>query len=66
MLDHLTPREWEVLQLILDEKSSSAIAKQLKISERTVETYRRNIYSKAGVKTVVGLVKRALFSGPEN
>ena len=57
MIDNLTPREQEVLALILDEKSSSVIAKQLGISERTVETYRKNIYSKAGVKTVVGLVK---------
>ena len=54
---HLTPREQEVLELILEEKSSSVIAKQLGISERTVETYRKNIYAKAGVKTVVGLVK---------
>ena len=56
-MGQLTPREQEVLQLIMDEKSSSAIARELGISERTVETYRKNIYAKMGVKTVVGLVK---------
>ena len=56
-LDRLTPREHEVLQLILEEKSSVLIAGELGISERTVETYRKNIYTKTGVKTVVGLVK---------
>lgn len=56
-LDRLTPREHEVLQLILEEKSSVLIAGELGISERTVETYRKNIYAKTGVKTVVGLVK---------
>ncbi len=53
----LTPREKQVLQLILDEKSGSVIAQELNISERTVETHRKSIYSKIGVKTVVGLVK---------
>ncbi|MEQ8905702.1 helix-turn-helix transcriptional regulator [Ekhidna sp.] len=53
----LTPREKQVLQLILDEKSGSVIAQELNISERTVETHRKSIYSKTGVKTVVGLVK---------
>ena len=53
----LTPREKQVLQLILDEKSGSVIAQELNISERTVETHRKSIYSKTGVMTVVGLVK---------
>ncbi len=52
-----TPREKEIIQLILDEKPSSVIAKELGISERTVETHRKNIYSKSGVTSVVGLVK---------
>ena len=55
-----TPRETQVLNMILEEKTSSQIAEELGISERTVETYRKSIYSKAGVKTVVGLVKHVL------
>lgn len=55
-----TPRESEILDMILDEKSSSTIASELGISQRTVETHRKSIYTKTGVKTVVGLVKFAL------
>lgn len=55
-----TPRESQILDMILDEKSSSAIANELGISQRTVETHRKSIYAKTGVKTVVGLVKFAL------
>jgi len=57
MTDKFTPREIQVIELILQEKSSSVIANEMNISERTVETYRKSIYSKATVKSVVGLVK---------
>lgn len=60
MSSHITPRERQIMDLILDEKSSSQIAEILGISERTVETHRRSIYSKMGVNNVVGLVKRVL------
>lgn len=59
----LTPRENQVLNMILEEKTSSSIAKELGISERTVETYRKSIYAKTGVRTVVGLVKKYWFKG---
>ncbi|WP_420316510.1 LuxR C-terminal-related transcriptional regulator [Ekhidna sp.] len=55
-----TPREKEIVQLILDEKSNSVIASELGISERTVESHRKSIYSKSGVNNVVGLVKHVL------
>lgn len=61
-----TPRENEILQLILDEKTSAKIAQELGISARTVETYRKSIYSKTGVKTVVGLVKYALAASSKS
>ena len=57
MTGKFTPRELQVIELILQQKSSSAIADELHISERTVETYRKSIYSKATVRSVVGLVK---------
>ena len=60
MSNQLTPRENQIVGLILQEKSSAAIAKELFISERTVETHRKSIYLKTGVKTVVGLVKMAM------
>ena len=60
MAIQFTAREKQILKLILAEKPSSLIAKELGISERTVETHRRSIYSKSGVKTVVGLVKHII------
>ncbi|MFP4542769.1 MAG: response regulator [Bacteroidota bacterium] len=58
----LTLREKEVLKLILEEFSSNEIADKLFISKRTVETHRKNIMQKMGVKNLVGLIKAALQS----
>lgn len=56
----LTDREIEILKLIAQEYSNADIAKQLYISERTVETHRKNIYRKTNTKTIVGLIKYAV------
>ncbi|TGD82686.1 response regulator [Hymenobacter wooponensis] len=56
----LTNREREVLQLIAREYSNSHIAETLFISERTVETHRKNILTKTNSKSVVGLIQYAL------
>ncbi|MDF2156458.1 response regulator transcription factor [Algoriphagus sp. CAU 1675] len=56
----LTNREKEVLELIFDEFSNKEIADKLNISERTVETHRKNIYQKTKTNTLVGLLKFAL------
>jgi DNA-binding NarL/FixJ family response regulator len=57
--DELTPRELEIIKLINDDLSNKMIADKLFISERTVETHRRNIYRKTNTQTVVGLLKIA-------
>ena len=49
MLDPLTDRENEVLGLILSGKSNKEIAGALFISENTVKTHARSIYSKYDV-----------------
>lgn len=59
----LTKREIEVLQLIVDEKTSTEIATYLEISVRTVETHRKNISQKINVKSSIGLVKFAIRAG---
>jgi DNA-binding NarL/FixJ family response regulator len=56
----LTRRESEILNLIAKEYTNEQIAGQLFISERTVETHRKNIFTKTKTKTVVGLIKYAL------
>jgi two-component system, NarL family, nitrate/nitrite response regulator NarL len=55
----LTERELQVLKLIGEEKSNREIAEKLFISERTVETHRKNIFRKTNTSSLVGLIKYA-------
>jgi two-component system, NarL family, nitrate/nitrite response regulator NarL len=57
---NITQREREIIQLIAKECSNAQIAEKLFISERTVETHRKNIFRKTGTKSVVGLLKFAM------
>lgn len=59
----LTDREIEVLILISEEYSNPEIAEKLFISVRTVDTHRRNLLDKLGVKNTAGLVKYAIQKG---
>ena len=59
-LDPLTPREQEVLQLILSGKSNREIAGTLFISESTVKTHTRNIFSKYDVGSRAELISTLL------
>jgi two-component system, NarL family, nitrate/nitrite response regulator NarL len=55
----LTDREREILKLIAKEYSNKQIAEELFISERTVETHRKNIFKKTSTNSLVGLIKFA-------
>jgi len=55
----LTTREREILKLISKEYNNKRIAEKLFISERTVETHRKNIFRKTGTNNLVGLIKFA-------
>jgi two-component system, NarL family, nitrate/nitrite response regulator NarL len=55
----LTDREREILKLIAKEYSNKEIAEELFISERTVETHRKNIFKKTATNSLVGLIKFA-------
>lgn len=59
----LTKREEEVLRLIAKAYTSPEISKALFIAESTVETHRRNLIAKLGVKGTKGLVKWAVEKG---
>jgi two-component system response regulator NreC len=59
----LTSREREILQLIAEGKGTKEIASQLYISIKTVETHRRNIKEKLGVKSIAELTKYAIREG---
>ena len=56
---NLTQREIEIIRLIEKEKNNKEIATTLFISERTVETHRKNIYRKVKTSGLLGLVKYA-------
>lgn len=58
----LTAREIEIVKLIAAELSNAQIGEKLFISERTVETHRKNIFRKTNTKSVVGLIKYAYES----
>lgn len=57
---HITERELEVLELIVNEYTNQEIADKLFVSVRTVDAHRRNLLQKTGAKNTAGLVKYAL------
>ena len=61
--DSLTRREWQILDMLTNELSTTEIAMKLGISKRTVEGHRKNLKSKLNVKSTIGLVKYAFESG---
>jgi DNA-binding NarL/FixJ family response regulator len=62
-LDALSGREREILQLVVEGKSSAEIAATLNISPKTVETYRSRLMQKLHVANVPELVKFAIQHG---
>lgn len=57
----LSEREREVLQLVAKGYSSKEIADKLNISIHTVNTHRKNITHKTGIKSVAGLAVYAML-----
>jgi two-component system, LuxR family, response regulator FixJ len=58
--ERLTPREAEVMDLVVDGFTSQAIALRLGISQRTVESYRAQIMDKMQAESVAVLVRQAI------
>lgn len=59
----LTDREREVLQLVAEGYNSKAIADQLSISPRTVETHRANLMRKLNLESTSDIIKFASSKG---
>lgn len=51
----LSDREYQILKLIAEEYNNKEIAENLHISTGTIETHKKNIMAKLGVKNAVGL-----------
>jgi len=62
-IDSLTHREKEIVKLIVAGESSPKIAKELFISEMTVNTHRKHIFKKLGVNNASTLIRCALEQG---
>ena len=58
---HVTKREREVLQLLVEGKSTQEIGEELHIGEAGVETHRRNLRNKFKVKNTAGLIREAIL-----
>jgi len=63
LLEAITPRQMEVLQLITRGKSTKEIAYMLKISIKTVESHRMNLTTRLKIYDIPGLVRFALKTG---
>ena len=61
--ERLTPREVDVLRAVAEGKPSKAIASELGIGVRTVETHRANLMRKLELKSVAELTRFAMSQG---
>lgn len=60
---NISPREKEIIKLIADQYTTNEIAEKLFLSTHTVESHRKNILLKLGLKNTAGLVKYAIQKG---
>ncbi len=62
-LAELTPRQLQVLRMIVDGHAAKGIALELDISPKTVETYRAQLMERLNIHDVAGLVRFAFKMG---
>ena len=62
-LEALTPREREVLDLLIQGKQNKVIAQELDVSPRTVEIHRARVMEKMNAQSVAELVRMMLDLG---
>ena len=62
-LDLLTPRERDVLQLLVEGHPTQEVASRLKVSVKTVGTHREHLMWKLGTHSLAGLTKFAIREG---
>jgi FixJ family two-component response regulator len=64
--ESLTPREREVMVLVVDGRANKVVAIDLGLSERTVEIHRANVMEKMGARSIAHLVKMHLTLNGES
>ena len=65
-METLTPRERQVMDLVVEGGANKVIAIDLGLSERTVEIHRAKVMEKMGARSVAHLVKMHLTRGDRN
>jgi DNA-binding NarL/FixJ family response regulator len=63
LLAQLTPREYQVLGMIVEGKASKEIAVVLNLGVETVRSYRKTMMKKLNVSNVAGLIRVAMAAG---
>ncbi len=63
IVEQLTPRELQVLRLIVEGKASKEIAVMLSLGVETVRSYRKTMMKKLGTNNVAGLIQVAIAAG---
>ena len=63
LIERLTPRQREILQLIAERHNTKEIATLLEISAKTVETHRAQLMARLEIYDVPGLVRLAIKAG---
>ena len=63
LLTSLSPRERQIVRMVVTGQTSPAIGKQLHLSSKTVDTYRGRLMAKLGVSDVTALVRLAIRTG---
>jgi len=63
LLSRLTPRETEILSLLVTGMLNKQIGSDLNIAEQTVKLHRHSIFEKLGVKSLPGIVRITDIAG---
>lgn len=63
ILTPLSPREKDIVRLIAKGESTAEMAEKLHLSQLTIETHRKNIYTKLGMNKIASLVHYAINEG---
>ncbi len=62
-LERLTPRQRQVLELMVRGKARKEMAQQLKVSRKTIDTYRAQIMEQLDIHELAGLIRYAMKTG---
>ena len=61
--ERLSPREFEVMQLLAAGLKLSEIARKLELSHQTITTHRRHILEKTGLRTTADIIRYGILHG---